>query len=351
MTSIYIREQGATVRRQGERLVVSKGRAVLEEFPLANVEQVALMGNVQLTTQATATLLERDIDVVFLSSYGKFRGRLSGTGAKQARLRQRQLQQLNQPAVTLELARAIVDGKIHNQRVVLQRQTRRTTSLAERAQGVTAIPADPTRFSKALEGMIQMQRRAQQATTLDSVRGYEGKAASFYFQAIRTLLEPGWGFQKREYYPPPDPFNALLSFAYSLLLRDVTTAVQQVGFDPYLGFFHEIEYGRPSLVLDLMEEWRPLIADSLVLEMVNRGALQPEQFTWTGQVRRPVELGEAGVAKVLKAYGRRLEQQLYHPQAGPGGQTSLRQAILLQARQLAQVIHGQRQHYSPMRHK
>lgn len=351
MTTIYVKEQGAKVRRQGERLVVSKGGQVLDEFPIANVEQLTLMGNVQLTTQAVATLLEREIDVVYLSTYGTFRGRLMGTGSRQARLRQQQLRLLSDEDVNLALAIAIVDGKVHNQRIILQRQTRRTGSLAERGRGLAAVPADPQRFSRALRGMLQMQQAAQQADSVESVRGYEGKAAAYYFEAIRTLLDPAWQFQKRDYYPPPDPFNALLSFGYSLLLKDVNAAVNQVGLDPYLGFFHEISYGRPSLVLDLMEEWRPLIVDAMALELINRGSIRPETFQWTGNVRRPVELGEAGVELALKAYGVRLEQKVYHPGAGPGGETTIRQAMLLQVRQLAQLIAGKRTTYEPMKAK
>ncbi len=349
MTSIYVKEQGAMVRRDGDRLVISKDGEVLDEFPLVNVEQVTLMGNVQLTTQAAATLLARDIDVVYLSSYGKFRGRLVGSGSKQVRLRQRQMQLLSREAYALPLAKAVVDGKIHNQRALLQRQTRRVRSLAERGRGLAAVPADPRLFNRALAGMMKMKQAAPAAVRLDSLRGFEGKAAAYYFAAVRTLLEPGWGFQRRQYYPPPDPFNALLSFSYTLLLKDMTTAVQQVGLDPYLGFFHEVVYGRPSLVLDLMEEWRPLLADAMALELVNRGALRPGDFHKTGNPNRPVELGEQGVSLVLKAYGSRLETRLYHAMAGPGGETSLLQAMRLQVRQLAQVLQGKRAAYEPLK--
>lgn len=338
MTSIYVKEQGARIGRRGERLVVSKQGKVLKEFPVGNLEQIVLLGNVQLTTQAVATLLAKDIDVVFLSSFGKFRGRLSGPGSKRARLRKQQLQRMGDPQIALELAKAVVDGKIHNQRVVLQRQARRTRSLPQRSQGLSANPADPQRFENALKQMMRMRKQALQAHNVDSLRGYEGKAAVYYFDAVRSLLDPAWKFEKRVYYPPTDPFNALISFGYSLLLKDVVAAVNQVGFDQYLGFFHEIAYGRPSLALDIMEEWRPVVVDALALELINRGGLLPEQFRWTGNPKRPVELGEKGVALLLKSYGNRLESIIYHPDAGPGGQTSLRNAILLQVRQLARVV-------------
>lgn len=351
MTAVYVKEQGATVARRGERLVVKKEGQVLEEFPLSQVEQVVVMGNVQLTTQIMATLVQREIDVIFLSSYGKYRFRAEGDGSKHVALRQRQLQVMSEGRLTLSVAQAIVDAKIHNQRVILQRQASRITSSGQQERGATVWPRDRGLFDRALDGMNQMQRASGQAGDLNTLRGYEGKAAAFYFAAVRSLLDKSWGFERREYHPPPDPFNALLSFAYSLLLKDVRTAVQTVGLDLYLGFFHEVSQGRPSLALDLMEEWRPLIADALVLELVNRGALLPGEFVQTGQKERPVELGEAGVQRVLQAYGSRLSTRLYHPLAGPGGETTLQQAVVLQARRLARLIAGQETSYEPMRAK
>lgn len=351
MTSIYVKEQGAMVRRRGERLVVSKDGAVIDEFPFAKVEQLNLMGNVQLTTQAVATLLAREIDVVFFSVHGKYRGRLTGTGSKHARLRSEQLRLMSDERFTLQLAKAIVDGKIHNQRVVLLRQAGRLATGTEQDRGAVQRPRNPRLFDQALAAMMQMQQGARAADNVESLRGYEGKAAVYYFEAIRSLLDPAWGFARREYYPPPDPFNALLSFMYSLLLKDVRAGVEKVGLDLYVGFFHEIDYGRPSLALDLMEEWRPLVADSLCLELVNRGSLRPENFVSTGRPSRPVELGQEGVERVLHAYGSRLTSRLYHPLAGPGGETTLQRAVGLQVRRLARVIAGKDAQYEPMRAK
>jgi CRISPR-associated protein Cas1 len=284
-----------------------------------------------------------------LSSYGKYRFRPEGDGSKNVALRQRQLRVVSEGRLTLPVAQAIVDGKIHNQRVILQRQANRVSGGRGQNRGATVWPRDRGLFDRSLAGMNKMQQAAQKAPDLNSLRGYEGKAAAFYFAAVRSLLDRRGGFERRDYYPPPDPFNALLSFAYSLVLKDVRAAVQMAGLDPYLGFFHEASRGRPSLALDLMEEWRPLLADALVLEMVNRGALLPDEFVWTGRKRRPVELGEAGVQRVLAAYGSRLETRLYHPLAGPGGQTTIQQALVLQARQLARLIAGKEMAYKPMR--
>ena len=349
MTSVYIRVQGAVVSRKGERLVVKKDGDVIEEFPMNQVDQVVVMGNVQLSTQVLATLVQKEIDVVFMSSYGKYRFRPEGDASKNVALRQLQLQVISDGRMNLAVAQAIVDGKIHNQRVILQRQANRFSSGDGQNRGATVWPRDRSLFDRSLAGMNRMQQEAQKSDNLDSLRGYEGKAAAFYFEAIRSLLDRSWGFERRDYYPPPDPFNALLSFAYSLVLKDVRAAVQLTGLDPYLGFFHEASRGRPSLALDLMEEWRPLLADALVLEIVNRGALLPEDFVRTGRPRRPVELGEAGVQRVLEAYGSRLSTQLHHPLAGPGGQTTLQQALVLQARRMARVIAGKEAAYETMR--
>lgn len=349
MTTVYVREQGAQVGRRGERLVISKEGQTLEEFPMGQIEQLVVLGNVQVTTQVMATLVQRQVDVVFLSSYGKFRFRPEGDGSRHVRLRQQQLAALSAGTLALPTAQAIVDGKIHNQRVILQRQVKRLATGG--AAGGAIYLRDRGLFEGSLRGMLQMQQMAQRVSTLDELRGYEGKAAAYYFAALRALLDPAWNFLKRDYYPPPDPFNALLSFAYSLLLKDVRAAVNVVGLDVHMGFFHEVRPGRPSLALDLMEEWRPLIADALALEMVNRGSLQPDAFVRRQNPRRPVELGEAGVALVLHAYGSRLESRLFHPLAGPGGETTLQQALLLQARRMARVIVGKDVQYEAMRAK
>jgi CRISPR-associated protein Cas1 len=330
--TVYVKEQGAVVRRDGERLRVTLQQEELTSIPLVHLDQLALMGNVQLTTPAATRLLERGVDVVFLSKYGKFRGRLVRGGSKFAQLRHRQLHMASDEHAALAIARAIVVGKVGNQRVVLQRRAERVPEAR-----------------RALDGMMQMGRRAETAGSLDSVRGFEGKAAAFYFEAVRALLPAAWGFEKRAYHPPPDPANALLSFGYTLLLKDVTAAVQLVGLDPYLGFFHALGYDRPALALDLMEELRPVIVDSMFLDVVARKRLQPGDFQRSRNPKRPCSLGEAGVRVVIEQYEQRLQSPVVHALAH--GQTTYRRAIELQARQMARVIRGEEREYCPLRIK
>lgn len=331
MAPIYVREQGAVVQRRGERLVVTHEKKQLLDLPLIHVDQVVLFGNVQLTSQAAAMLLAAEIDVVYLSQHGKFRGRLMHTGSKFARLRHLQLQKMSEAAVTLAIARQEVAGKLHNQRAMLQ---------AHLDQASQVLPVQ-----RAAGSIGQMLEQAKNARSLDSLRGFEGKAGADYWGAFRLLLAVDLGFKGREYYPPPDPVNGLLSFGYSLLLKDVTAAVQLVGLDPYLGFFHTIDYGRPSLALDMMEEFRPVLVDPAALAVVNQGQIAAADFERTGNPQQPVRLSEAVTNRLIQQYEQRLIAAVDHPDAG--GQTTLRRVIELQVRRLAKVILGESKGYQP----
>jgi CRISPR-associated protein Cas1 len=329
MGTVYVKEQGAVVHKQGERLQITQHEQEIDSIPLVHLDQLALMGNVQLTTQAAAMLMSRDVDVVYLSKHGKFRGRLAKSGSRMAKLRHQQMHMAGSERHALSVARPIVLAKVGNQRVVLQRRADR-------------VP----RAQRALKGMLTMAKQAAATTNLDSLRGFEGKAGAYYFEAWRHLLSREWGFQKRAYHPPPDPANALLSFGYTLLLKDVTAAIQIVGLDPYIGFFHALGYDRPALALDLMEEFRPVLVDGMVMEIVSRNQLSPKQFERTSDPRRPCLLGDRGVRIVVEAYEQRLQTQVSHSLAG--GVTTYRRVIELQVRQLARVIRGKETAYQPL---
>jgi len=333
MSPVYVREQGAVVRRRGERLVVTLDRQSLLDLPLIHLDQLVVFGNVQLTAPAVAMLLQAEVDVVFFSRYGKFRGRLVHTGSKFARLRHAQLQKMSDEEATLSIARQVVVGKLHNQRALLQSWGRQASASAQAL------------VQRALSSVRQMQQQAQSASTVDSLRGFEGKAGADYWAAFRGLLLNDLGFRGRQYYPPPDPVNALLSFGYSLLLKDVTAAVQLVGLDPYLGFFHTIDYGRPSLALDLMEEFRPVLVDPLVLELVNGGKVTAAAFERTGDAKRPIRLSDAATDHLIQHYEAHLGRSLVHADAG--GQTTQRRVIELQVRRLARLILDKSQGYRP----
>jgi CRISPR-associated protein Cas1 len=291
---------------------------------------------VQVTTQAVALLLEHEVDLVFLSLYGKFRGRLMNTGSKFARLRHAQLRLTGDEQRALAVARQIVRAKLVNQQQLL----------AEIAQ-TTTDPAVAQKLQQSGQRIGEMVQASSQATDADMLRGVEGQAGAAYFAAVGALLAPEWNFVGRQYFPAPDPFNALLSFGYALLQKDCSTALQVVGLDPYLGCFHALEYDRPSLTLDLMEEFRPLVVDRTMLALVQSGALTPADFSRTARPKRPVELGEALIPNVITAYEQRMATQVFH--APSRSQTALRRCLELQARLYARVVTGERKSYEGAR--
>jgi CRISPR-associated protein Cas1 len=324
MTALYISEQGAVLRRIGERLVVTKDREVLEDVPIIHVDQVVVLGNVQLTTPTMALLLQRDVDVVFLSSRGKFRGRLMTTGSKFAQLRHRQLRLMDEQERVLTIAQEIVAAKLANQAHLLER--------LGTAGSIREIHRDAD--------------KARRASTLDGLRGHEGAAGARYFAALKRLIPAEWGFSRRIYHPPTDPVNALLSLGYTLLLKDATAVVQLTGLDPFLGFFHAIDYGRPSLSLDLMEPFRPLV-DGLVLAWIGEGKVTPRDFGPQRPKDGAVLLNDDARSRYFRAYEQQMERQVLYPPTGE--RTACRRCLELQARQLAQVVLGKRAAFQAFR--
>lgn len=342
MTILHVREQGAVVRRDMEMIRVTGKRQgeeasvqVLAETPVRELEQVALYGNVQLTTQAATLLMEQGVDVVFLSRRGKVRGRLDGGGGmKYAHLRHEQMKMSTDPKRGLEIARAIVGAKLTNQRNTLhifaQQKTDREESL--------------TRFAGQIE---EMRKRTLGAASPELLLGFEGQAGRAYFGGMQLLLDDSWAFRGRNYYPPQDPFNALLSFGYALLLKDITAAVHLAGLDPYLGCLHALDYGRPSLVLDLMEEFRPLAVDRPMLEMAVRGQVRPGEFVFhKDKAERPVELGDRLIQQVIEVYEAGVEGTWAY--GAEGRQESLRRIFGLQAYLFRSLALGQRRDYVGM---
>ncbi len=333
MTVLYVREPGTVVRREAERVEVTRTdpktrrTQVLSALPIHEIEQVVLFGNVQLTTQAAALLLQHEIDVIFLSHSGGYRGRLQKDGLKLAQLRHKQLRAADDARAALRLAIAIVQAKLNHQRILLELLSAQVDAKLAKS------------FTAAAAGVAQMGRSVSSAATLDAARGFEGKGSALYFGALRGLLTPAWSFEGRKYYPPPDPFNALLSFGYALLQKDIESTVQRVGLDPYVGALHALEAGRPSLVLDLMEEFRPLVVDYAMLDLVLRGKIAPQEFTFTGRSERPVEIGEQLMPRVVEAYETRADDVVAHKPSG--ARQRLRYCYELQTRAYARVVNGE----------
>ncbi len=263
MGTVAVTEQGARVSVEGDLLVVSKEGRPLRKLRLADVDQVLLFGRVELSSGAVARLARRRLDVVFLSANGNFRARLVSHTSRNVALRLAQFEKASDPAFCLGVARSIVAGKIQHQRQILLRAQRRLQ--------------DPS-LADALAQMRQLLERVPRTDHVDSLRGLEGQAASLYFAHFgRLLLNDQFSFHRRTRRPPRDPVNACLSFGYALLGTVAESEVARCGLDPMVGFFHQPAYGRPSLVLDLIEEFRPHV-DMLVLRLFNLRQLAPTDF-------------------------------------------------------------------------
>lgn len=318
---LYVQAQGARIGLDGDRLRVEVGGTTMAEARLPNTSHVAVFGNAQISTQALAALLDRDIPVVFFSNGGWFRGRTLGHGSKNADLRIAQYRAATDPGTALALARTFVAAKIRNQRTLLRRNSGRL---------------DPV----ALGELEALAKKAEQADSIASLLGLEGTAARTYFGQFTTMLKgvaaSDFDLEGRNRRPPRDPVNALLSFVYALLLKDVALAVVVAGLDPLIGFLHQPRYGRPALALDLVEEMRPLVADSTVVTALNTGAIVASDFVRSAA---GCALTPTGRKKLLQAYERRVDQLVTHPIFGY--RISYRRLFEVQARLLGRVLLGE----------
>ena len=324
---LYVTDQGTGVYRRGERLQVRRRKQVIAEVHLHDLEQVVLMGQIALSSPAMSTLLEQGVDTVFLSTNGRYRGRLVGPARRNVVLRQKQFKYYEDEPFRLSVARSVVEGKLRNMRTLLMRLARRRK-------------VDVGTVAHRLRRSIQ---QVGQATNAESLRGIEGAGTAAYFGVLGAFFPEEFAFKGRNRRPPRDPVNALLSFGYALLGNSVEGAIYLVGLDPYLGFLHVVDYGRPSLALDLMEEFRPVLVDALVLDLINHNRVQSENF----EARDGgVFLQGEGRKRLIEGYQRRLEDRVTYPVGGERVERiSYRRCLEYQVRRLARVILGEEAHY------
>ncbi|MCB0201929.1 MAG: CRISPR-associated endonuclease Cas1 [Anaerolineae bacterium] len=316
MYPVYVVQQGSRLSISGGRLQVESDGNILLKAPMGQVSQVVIFGNSGLTTPAIGTLLKEGKDVVFLTEGGRYKGQLIGELTAHVPVRRAQYRRMDDPIFSLALAQGIVAAKLAHQRTLLQRHNRDLHN----AEIVAAID----RLGEAV-------RTVERRTAVASLLGHEGAATAAYFSGFRRLFGAEWKFEKRERRPPPDPVNVLLSLGYTLLSNTARGAVQTAGLDPYAGFLHEYAYNRPSMALDLVEEFRPVV-DGIVLWACRGGQVTPDDFT-PGPVDRPVVLSEQGLRRFLKAYEQRMDQTYTHPIRQV--KLPLRQCMIEQARQIA----------------
>jgi len=340
---LYLNTQGFRVGCKDEVLQVKEKDRVVDEVRLRDLSHLALFGNIQISTQAVQSLCEMEIPVTYFSMGGWFYGITRGHTLKNVFLRMEQFRLARDETKCLSLARQFVHGKIRNHRTLLMRNH--------------LEPPEPT--------ILKLKRASEDAlaaTSIEELLGIEGAAASQYFQQFSGMVKveddlPGlemprkdgqqlafnFNFTNRNRRPPTDPVNAMLSLAYSMLSKDCTLAALAVGFDPYIGFYHQPRFGRPALALDLMEEMRPLIAESTVLSCINNRVVTEKDFVRAGQA---VNLTAPGRKRFFQMYEQRMSSLITHPLFDY--KVSYRRALELQARLLAKTLTGEIAEYIPL---
>ncbi len=333
---LYLTEQGIRVSREGQRLQIKGRGSLVHEVRLNDLEQVVIMGRIEISTPAIQALLRRDIDLHFLTFTGQYLGKLSPLRGKNVELKLAQFGAYKSPLARLALARAFVTGKIENQRRLLRRHNK---------------TLHHSQLSSAILALAKKEKEAQRAPSLERLLGIEGQAASIYFEQFPILLKStDFTFPGRQRRPPPDPVNALLSLGYTILMSRLLGMVERASLDPYLGFLHFPDYGRPSLALDLMEEWRSILVDALVIRLFNWGTITPQDFTTMplpGEEREegkyPIRLTKDGLKKFLQNFHNKAKDTvLYTPL---NRKLTYKDIMLQQVWRLQRILKGEEEEY------
>jgi len=380
---VYVKTQGARIVKEGKHLLVKKGDGIYHTLFTYKLDQLLLFGNIEITHNAICQLMRNNIDTVFLTLYGRYLGRLAAPESKNVLLHKAQYTLLDNPEFGIALARSIVAGKLSNMATLLMRIKRSRK-----------IPEAGT-IARQIQDLMP---KLAEADSIDSARGYEGLGSALYFKGFRHGFVEDMGFSKRVRRPPTDPVNSVLSLIYTFLMNRVYSAVRVAGLDPYPGFLHSVDYGRYSLVLDLMEEFRTIISDTLTLSLFNLKILQkedfhievpveattkqpapgdppditadpiglissndadsdcfdiPEQRMETGAApdaqvtgKYPVKLSPEAFKRVIDAFEKKLSTTFYYPTAAR--KLSYGDAIIFQAGRFRKVIEGEIEVYEPL---
>lgn len=323
---LYVTGYGQMLRKKGERIEVWSKKEKMGDAKIRELSQVLLYGGVSMTTPVFTELLQRNVPICYFSYGGWFYGYSQGNSHKNVELRIKQFSVAGDSQKSLALAQQFVRGKILNCRTILRRND-------------SDIPKE------SLDSLKKLSKDAEGADNLQTLLGIEGGAAQIYFSRFNSLLkaeEEWYSFEKRNRRPPKDPVNAVLSYLYGVMVKEFFVTLQATGFDPYLGFYHQPRYGRPALALDLMEEFRPIIADSVMFSLFNTGELSESDFISRGL---GVTLTPKGKKTVLNGYERRINSEVRHPIFGY--KVTYRRIFEVQSRLLSRVLDGEIDVYPP----
>jgi CRISP-associated protein Cas1 len=351
MTTLHVTQPGSVLHLNAGRLQIHKRGQMLHDTPGEHIEEVMLYSGTQATTQAMRYLLTQETSLHLVTQNGAYIGRLEPGSGGQTELLKAQVRLTDDPTSTLETARAIVQGKLENARTVLARQARSQQTKNNQAQATQPSSQPSGQASSqpypatqtALEAHQHALEQTAQASTLDELRGLEGYSARTYFAAMTEVIPSQWDFTGRNRRPPKDPVNAMLSFGYTLVLSKILTATQRTGLHPSIGFLHVSHGKRPALALDILEEFRTSLVDRLVLAIISRGTLQPEDFERFDEGCRMNRDARGSFLKIL-------EERLSEPITCPDGVSRpYRETIQHQVRMMARYVRGDESQYQPLK--
>lgn len=331
LNTLYVSTQESYLAKEGECVCIKQERAVKARIPIHTLGSLVLFGNVSCSPFLLDHCAKNGVTVSWLTNHGRFMASMHGPVSGNVLLRRTQYRKADDPEFSASLARAFVTGKIYNTRTILRRSAR------ERPNFV--VDEVCNRLSNTLD-------RLRKDLPLEQVRGIEGEAANAYFGVFDSLLsvkDPAFSFSGRNRRPPMDPVNCLLSFLYTLLTHDVRSALETVGLDPAVGYLHRDRPGRPSLALDLMEEFRPYLADRLACTLINKGQVKAKDFN--KQESGAVLMGDDLRKEVIVAWQNRKKEEVEHPFLKERMPVGFLWHI--QARLLARYIRGDLDAYPP----
>jgi len=335
LNTLFVTTQGAYLGKDGETIAVKIEQKTVLRIPIHTLDGIVCFGTVGCSPYLMGFCAEKDVAISFLSEYGKFLAMVKGPVSGNVLLRRKQFRMADNPEVSAQVAGFVLTGKIANCRTVLER------CLRDHSEKM-----DQSSVKKVSNRLSMYIRKELQKDDLNSLRVIEGDAAHQYFSVFDELIfqqQEAFAFSGRNRRPPTDRINCLLSFVYTLLVHDVRSALESVGLDPSVGFLHRDRPGRPSLALDMMEEFRPFLADRLVLSMINRSQVKPDGFTI--KESGAVHMDDDTRKTVLTTYQKRKQESLVHPFLNEKIQIGT--LFFIQALLLARFIRGDLDGYPP----
>jgi len=326
---LYITEQGAVLSKNEGRLVISKNGESILEIPLKKIEKINLLGNISLTTQIINYFLDNGVDVIFMTQHGKYRGKLYTDGDWNVFLRLKQYEKSSDENFRLKMSKSIVHGKLRNYYDFLLSRSKKMPKGA---------------LSRQLASIRNVMEKIDTAKDVDEVRGLEGVGSRYYFEGFAKLIrQKQFNFSGRTAHPPKDPINAMLSFGYHFLYNEVLAAINAIGLDPYFGNLHTVDISKKSLLFDLVEEFRCIVIDTLILNIINRQEITIQDFESIEE--NVVHFTDDALKRFISKYEEYMSQKMkYHLDEE---ENYIRTIFQKQARHYARVVMDEEEEYIP----